>query len=153
MLVWIIVLALLGLVMIFAEVLMPGFGIFGILGGIFLLISTVLVANIYGTIPFLFMLSGIIVLFFVMIFLARKSGLYHRVVLNDILEEKDFDESKLIGLVGKVGYAHTTLHPMGIADFDGTLVDVCSNRDFIDRGEKIQVIQVSGKMVVIKKIE
>ena len=29
---WIVVLAVLGLVMIFAEILMPGFGLFGILG-------------------------------------------------------------------------------------------------------------------------
>ena len=31
---WIVVLAVLGLVMIFAEILMPGFGLFGILGTI-----------------------------------------------------------------------------------------------------------------------
>ena len=45
---WIVVLAVLGLVMIFAEILMPGFGLFGILGTISLFGSLALTFKIYG---------------------------------------------------------------------------------------------------------
>ena len=53
---WIVVLAVLGLVMIFAEILMPGFGLFGILGTISLFGSLALTFKIYGLILFLIML-------------------------------------------------------------------------------------------------
>ena len=43
---WIVVLAVLGLVMIFAEILMPGFGLFGILGTISLFGSLALTFKI-----------------------------------------------------------------------------------------------------------
>lgn len=49
---WIVVLAVLGLVMIFAEILMPGFGLFGILGTISLFGSLALTFKIYGLILF-----------------------------------------------------------------------------------------------------
>ena len=77
MLPWTIVLALLGLILLFAEILMPGFGLFGILGGISLLAALVLTYRIYGLLAFLVMLALVVALFFVMIAIAKKSGLYH----------------------------------------------------------------------------
>ena len=38
MLPWIIIIAMLGLLLLFVEILMPGFGLFGILGTISLLV-------------------------------------------------------------------------------------------------------------------
>ena len=80
---WIVVLAVLGLVMIFAEILMPGFGLFGILGTISLFGSLALTFKIYGLILFLIMLVAVVVVFFAMVFLAKQSGLYNKIVLKD----------------------------------------------------------------------
>ena len=102
MLPWTIVLALLGLILLFAEILMPGFGLFGILGGISLLAALVLTYRIYGLLAFLVML------------------------------------------------AQTTLRPFGVADFGGKNFDVCSQGDFIDRGERVQVVQITGKTVTVR---
>lgn len=79
---WIVVLAVLGLVMIFAEILMPGFGLFGILGTISLFGSLALTFKIYGLILFLIMLVAVVVVFFAMVFLAKQSGLYNKIVLR-----------------------------------------------------------------------
>ena len=147
---WIIVLAILGLVMVFAEVLMPGFGLFGIFGAISLLGSLILTYRLYGMVTFLIMLIVAVVVFGAMIFFAKKSGLYNKVVLKDKLETKDFDESILQGLLGQVGLTQSTLRPFGVAEFDGKMVDVCSQGDFIERGEKVQVIQITGKTVTVK---
>ncbi len=70
-----------------------------------------------------------------MIVLAKKSGFYNKVVLRDKQEAQDFDESTLQGLLGAEGVTQTTLRPFGVADFQGKMVDVCSNGDFIDRGK------------------
>lgn len=147
---WVIVLAILGLVMLFAEILMPGFGLFGILGTISLLCSLVLTYRIYGMATFLVLLIAAVVIFWIMILFAKKSGLYNKVVLKDKQEAKDFDESVLQGLLGQVGLTQTTLRPFGVAEFDGKMVDVCSQGDFIDRGEKVQVVQIAGKTVTVR---
>lgn len=147
---WIVVLAILGLVMLFAEILMPGFGLFGILGTISLFGSLILTYRLYGMVTFLIMLVAMVMIFFAMVYVAKKSGLYNKVILKDKQEAKDFDESVLQGLLGQVGITQSTLRPFGVAEFDGKLVDVCSQGDFIDRGEKVQVVQITGKTVTVK---
>lgn len=147
---WIVVLAILGLVMLFTEILMPGFGLFGILGTISLFGSLILTYRIYGMVTFLIMLVAMVMIFFAMVYVAKKSGLYNKVILKDKQEAKDFDESVLQGLLGQVGITQSTLRPFGVAEFGGKLVDVCSQGDFIDRGEKVQVVQITGKTVTVK---
>ncbi len=150
---WIIVLALLGLIMLFAEILMPGFGLFGILGTVSLLGSLILTFKLFGMAAFLIMLAVVVAIFFGMIAFAKKSGLYNKVVLRDKQEAKDFDESALLGLIGQIGETQTTLRPFGTAAFDGKAVDVCSTGDFVDRGVKVQVVQITGKTVTVKVYE
>lgn len=147
---WVIILAILGLVMLFAEILMPGFGLFGILGAVSLLGALVLAYRLYGMIVFLILLLAVVIIFFVMISVAKKSGLYNKVILKDRQEAKDFDESVLQGLLGKVGVTHSTLRPFGTAEFDGQMVDVCSQGDFIERDVPVQVVQITGKTVTVK---
>ena len=150
MLPWIIILTLLGLLLLFVEILMPGFGLFGILGTLSLMGALLLAYKIYGFFVFLMLLILAVLLFFAMILFAKKSGLYNKVVLKEQQQEKGFDESALQGLLGKIGVTHTELKPFGVAELDGKLVDVCSTGEFIDRGTQIQVIQIVGKTVTVK---
>ena len=150
MLPWIIILTLLGLLLLFVEVLMPGFGLFGILGTLALMGALVMAYKFYGFFIFLLLLILAVLLFFAMILFAKKSGLYNKVVLKEQQQEKGFDESTLQGLLGKIGVTHTELKPFGVAELEGKLVDVCSTGEFIDRGTQIQVIQIVGKTVTVK---
>lgn len=97
MLPWIIIIAMLGLLLLFVEILMPGFGLFGILGSISLLGTLVAVFKLYGFTVFLIMLIAVVIIFFGMIAFAKKSGLYNKVVLRDRQEAKGFDETPLQG--------------------------------------------------------
>jgi len=153
MLPWIIIIALLGLLLLFVEILMPGFGLFGILGTISLLGTLIAVYKLYGFTLFLIMLIAVVIIFFGMIAFAKKSGLYNKVVLRDRQEAKGFDEAPLQGLLGKVGVTHTELKPFGVAEFDGKVIDVCSTGDFVDRDVKVQVVQITGKTVTVKVYE
>lgn len=150
MLPWIIILAILGLLLLFVEILMPGFGLFGILGSICLLGSLVATFKLYGFLVFLVMLAIAVLIFFAMIAFARKSGLYNKVILRDKQEAQGFDESTLLGLLGKEGMTVTELKPFGVAEFDGKPIDVCSTGDFVDRGVKVQVVQITGKTATVK---
>ena len=151
MLPWIIIIAMLGLLLLFVEILMPGFGLFGILGTVSLLATLVAVFKLFGFTAFLVMLIAVVIIFFGLIAFAKKSGLYNKVVLKDRQEAKGFDETPLQGLLGKTGITHTELKPFGTAEIDGKVFDVCSTGDFIDRGVKVQVIQITGKTVTVKE--
>ena len=141
---------MLGLLLLFVEILMPGFGLFGILGTVSLVGTLAAVFKLYGFTVFMIMLVAVVIIFFGMIAFAKKSGLYNKVILRDKQQEKGFDESTLQGLLGKVGMTQTDLRPFGVAEFDGQMVDVCSTGDFIDRGTEVQVIQITGKTVTVK---
>lgn len=149
MLPWIILLCIVGLALVFAEMLIPGFGVFGILGSVCLLRTAFLVAKVYGITAFLITVVLLVIAFALMIVLAKKSGFYNKVVLRDKQEAQDFDESTLQGLLGAEGVTQTTLRPFGVADFQGKMVDVCSNGDFIDRGKRVRVTQIQGKTVTV----
>ena len=149
MLPWIILLCIVGLALVFAEMLIPGFGVFGILGSVCLLGTAFLVAKVYGITAFLITGVLLVIAFALMIVLAKKSGFYNKVVLRDKQEAQDFDESTLQGLLGAEGVTQTTLRPFGVADFQGKMVDVCSNGDFIDRGKRVRVTQIQGKTVTV----
>lgn len=149
MLPWIILLCIVGLALVFAEMLIPGFGVFGILGSVCLLGTAFLVAKVYGITAFLITVVLLVIAFALMIVLEKKSGFYNKVVLRDKQEAQDFDESTLQGLLGAEGVTQTTLRPFGVADFQGKMVDVCSNGDFIDRGKRVRVTQIQGKTVTV----
>ena len=149
MLPWIILLCIVGLALVFAEMLIPGFGVFGILGSVCLLGTAFLVAMVYGITAFLITVVLLVIAFALMIVLAKKSGFYNKVVLRDKQEAQDFDESTLQGLLGAEGVTQTTLRPFGVADFQGKMVDVCSNGDFIDRGKRVRVTHIQGKTVTV----
>lgn len=149
MLPWIILLCIVGLALVFAEMLIPGFGVFGILGSVCLLGTAFLVAKVYGITAFLITVVLLVIAFALMIVLAKKSGFYNKVVLRDKQEAQDFEESTLQGLLGAEGVTQTTLRPFGVADFQGKMVDVCSNGDFIDRGKRVRVTQIQGKTVTV----
>ena len=76
MLPWIIIIAMLGLLLLFVEILMPGFGLFGILGTISLLGTLVAAFKLFGFMVFLVMLIAVVIAFFGMFAFAKKSGLF-----------------------------------------------------------------------------
>ena len=149
MLPWIILLCIVGLALVFAEMLIPGFGVFFFFFSVCLLGTAFLVAKVYGITAFLITVVLLVIAFALMIVLAKKSGFYNKVVLRDKQEAQDFDESTLQGLLGAEGVTQTTLRPYGVADFQGKMVDVCSNGDFIDRGKRVRVTHIQGKTVTV----
>jgi membrane-bound serine protease (ClpP class) len=52
--------------------------------------------------------------------------------------------------LGKTGTALSPLRPAGIADIDGTRVDVVSDGGFIDTGTRIDVTRVDGNRIVVR---
>ena len=61
-------------------------------------------------------------------------------------------ESRATGVnVGDLGEVVSTLRPTGKARFGDAIVDVVAGAEFIDKGAKVEIIEIHGNRVVVKK--
>ena len=56
------------------------------------------------------------------------------------------------GLTGRAGVAVSPLRPAGIAEIDGTRIDVVSDGSFIEAGTGIEVTRVDGNRIVVRRV-
>jgi len=150
----------------------PGFGIFGLGGGLLIIASLVLASQTF-VMPHseadydqlresLTVVGGAGVLTIAGMMILRrylpKLPLFNRIMLSapegEAADELSARES--LGhyehLLGAVGVTTTRLVPAGKARFGEELIDVTCESDLIDRGSKVEVISVRGTRVVVKAV-
>ena len=54
--------------------------------------------------------------------------------------------------VGDSGLADSPLRPAGKVLFDGAYVDVVTDGTFVDKGQRVQVVEISGNRVVVRAV-
>lgn len=162
-----ILIFLVGVVLILLEVLViPGFGIAGVLGILLVLASFVLsLLPHVGSISFDEILNAITLvgLSFIFAFVlvipvvkfVPKTKTFQKLIL-------DTSETKQEGFrstpeayeqfLGAEGVALSILRPSGIGLFDGHRLNVVAEGEFIDPKEKIKIIKVEGYKVIVRKI-
>jgi len=151
----IIVLFLVGLLLILLEVfVVPGFGITGIGGMIsifvslyFLFPSPQIAINIIAST----LIATVVLTYFIGKYFG-SSRMWSRISLG-ISQTKDIGYIASIGdeeITNKTGVTITPLRPAGKVDIDGNRVDVVSEGGFIDKDEKVIVIDVKGSKVLVK---
>jgi membrane-bound ClpP family serine protease len=57
-----------------------------------------------------------------------------------------------VSLLGHVGTATSMLRPAGMAQFGERYVDVVTEGDFIEPGTPVQVVEVEGTRIVVKRV-
>jgi len=162
-----------GMICLLLEIfVIPGFGIFGLGGGVLILVSLILASqtfvwphNEYQVAQFersLLTLAGAGVGIVAVAVLLRRwlpaSPVLGRMFLAPPSTEEaatirrrealvDFHE-----LVGKQGTTTTRLNPAGKARFGDLLVDVMADGELIDRGHVVEVVDVRGSRVLVKEV-
>jgi membrane-bound serine protease (ClpP class) len=53
-------------------------------------------------------------------------------------------------MVGEVGVAQTALRPAGRAEFGDRLMDVVTEGEFVDRGDKVRIREIHGNRIVVE---
>lgn len=162
-----IVLFIVGVVLLLVEIfVVPGFGIFGILGIIFMVAGLFLglIADfpliVWEDISFaIIQLALSFVATFVLIFLLSKilpkTNMWNRLILIRNLDEKsgyttsrpDFGH-----LIGITGVAMTDLRPSGTIVIDEKRYDVVTGGEFLAHGTKVKVVEVEGSKVVVREV-
>lgn len=156
-----------GAALIIIEIfVIPGFGIFGILGiimmiaGLFLgLISDFPIVDSSMISDAVIQLAITFVLSFVLAYLLSKilpkSSMFNNLVLRSNIDSKSGyttvnDNSFLVGTVGKT---MTDLRPAGTAIFNDKRYDVVTEGDYVLHNQKVKVIKAEGSKLVVEKIK
>lgn len=149
----IIVLAIVGFLLIAAEVFVPGM-VLGVLGGLCLAAMVALCYMTYGTLLGTLAFAALAVLliagFFLWINLFPSTPIGKKMMLKKVLPRDN--SIPLQSLLGAIGEAVTPLRPAGTAVIGGRRVDVVAESGLIEPGQKIEVILQEGVRVVVRKV-
>jgi membrane-bound serine protease (ClpP class) len=160
-----IVIFIIGVVLLLVELfVIPGFGIFGILG-IICVIGSLFMGLIsdWPTVDSSMINSAVIqlavtfiataILFYFIAKFLPKTNIFNSLVLkSEILEKSGYTtEENVKEYIGKEGKALTDLRPSGTVDIEGNRVDVVTEGGFIKIGSKVVVIKEEGSKVVVRK--
>ncbi|MFA7228271.1 MAG: NfeD family protein, partial [Melioribacteraceae bacterium] len=158
-----IIIFILGVILLLLEIfVIPGFGIVGIIGILFMIAGLFfglvsdfgmndysILSDAITQLAAVFVLSAIFI--FVLSKLLPKSTLWNKLILQaDISYRSGYAANQSFEhLVGADGVALTTLRPAGSAIINGQMIDVVTEGDYIDHDSKIVVKAVEGSKVVV----
>ncbi|MBN1301049.1 MAG: nodulation protein NfeD [Melioribacteraceae bacterium] len=161
-----IVLFIIGVALLIIEIfVVPGFGVFGILGILFMIAGLFLglLADFplidWGDISFVIiqLASSFVATFIMMLILSRllpKSNVWNKLILASNIRATSGYTTSAPGfdhLIGLTGQALTDLRPSGTAVFEGKRYDVVTAGEFISRGVQLKVVDVSGSKVIVEE--
>ncbi len=149
-----IVLLVIGISLLCIEIYIPGFGLPGISGIICAITGIGMAAKSLNQLVFLSAVSILIILgmMLVSIHLLKSSHFHSPIRLDTEIQGKEqFRNHSKEALEGRTGIAKTDLRPSGKGDFDGTVLDVLSNGEFIKKGTRIQITKILNNQVLVKE--
>jgi membrane-bound serine protease (ClpP class) len=168
---WEILIFIVGLILLIFEIfVIPGFGVFGIVGISLIVLSLVLAMIFNVNFDFSYTTSGhiyqstiIVVLalgigFGLSLWLGKKLILantrYGTIALKTELNKSEGYLSQgegLFHLIGQKGIAHTILRPSGKVEIEGSIYDAVAIYGLIEKGTPIEVVKFENSQIVVRK--
>jgi membrane-bound serine protease (ClpP class) len=166
---WEIIIFIVGVILLALELfVIPGFGIFGILG-----ITCILSGLVLGMLPnqnfdFEFVPAADLFAALLTVILAAIASVglvfwltpkvnewkaFSAVTLADTQQKQDGYTSSIYSndLMGQIGTVHSRLRPSGRVEIGGEIYDASSRGEFLEKGEPIIVISTEGTSLKVKK--
>ena len=146
---------LLGAGLMILEIFLPGFGLPGISGIVFIAAGVVLAAFHHGLLLAVVILLVVVALLALVVSWVMRSAAKGECHSEIFLKEKDELHSRqdMQVLVGKQGRTTSVLRPAGIGDFDGVRLNVVTEGGFIERDMPIEIVSVDGTRIVVRPID
>ena len=166
---WEIIFFFVGLLLISIEIfVIPGFGLPGILGLVFTIGSLVLVMINNDGLNFdliepslinnaiITSLIGFLGALFLMIFMGTRltrTSFFNRFALTAVQDTSRGYTSSFYNksLIGATGIVESILRPSGRVKIDSEIYDAYTRGEYLDKGEKIEVISAEGTSLKVKK--
>ena len=150
-----ILLLIAGFRLVGVEMVIPGFGAPGIIGGVCLLGGVFCTADDIeqGLTITVIVVILLAIMFAVILSLFHMKKMKAPIVLQEEMKGHRgyLSASDLEYLIGKEGVASTDLRPVGKCNIDGVEFDVRSDGRYIAKGSMIQIIRVQGNTLIIKE--
>lgn len=143
-----------GMMSLIFELLLPGFGIFGLFGMIFIILS-------WGMTIFLFkfgvliVLTEIILLSLLVLIIVKQlknMKLYRKIVLSDVVGKEQKEIINIEHFIGMEGLTKTDLRPFGTAQFNDIIIEVLSDDGYIKSNSKIKVMRIEENKIYVKPL-
>ena len=171
---WEIAVFIVGLILLAIEIfVIPGFGVSGILGVIFIFSGLVLslIDNVNFNfenvemasvgVAFATVVLGVFGGLFVSLYFgdkifSAKSGPFKNLALKTVQNVSEGYvgvENRLFGFKGKIGTSKTVLRPAGKVLIDGEVFDAVAENGFIDKDVKIKVIKVESAQLYVEILD
>ncbi|MFC5713390.1 NfeD family protein [Thalassorhabdus alkalitolerans] len=154
---WIVLLYGAGLGLIIFDGKVTGDGTIALLGALMMIMGIAVPAPgfLYGSLAAMgFILGALASTFFLRVFSRRE--LWSKITLKDKmtgdLGYNSINETYK-DLVGQKGKTMTDFRPIGTIDIDGSQYSATSGGQWIKAGEEIEVIEVDGTRILVKKLE
>ncbi len=136
-------LVILGYIFIFLEIFAPGFGFFGIIGGISA-VAGLAIGMLYVSYFWIVLIIVIIsLLIIIKYFKFPRKLILEDKVGDDVLIDKNF-------LIGKEGVTLTTLKPVGKCSIDDVDYECYSSGGIIQADVKIEVKEIKENKIFVK---
>ena len=145
--------------LIVAEVFVPSGGLIGIsaliclIGGVVIFFRHSVTAGWVGVVIALIMIPTVLVIAY-KIFPETRFG--KSVTLTPPKRQQGDavpDTAELKELLGAVGVVLTPLRPVGICDFSGQRVECVAESGYVDKDNKVKVINVESTQLTVRTIE
>ena len=148
------ILLLVGIALVIAEMLIPGFGIAGISGFIAIIAGVIVQAKSIAE-GLLIFAAVLIILGIALAIVARsfKKGAFAKspFVLNVSIDEKA-NTSKQEYLVGKRGITLTPLRPSGMVEIQGERISARAENTYAEADVMVVVIAANANEIIVRKI-
>ncbi len=152
----IILIFIVGIILLIMEAIVPGFGAPGIGGAICIISSIVLASNsiALGITSLIIAFLATIVVAILLLKYAPRNKYFDRIILGtELNKNQGFSSIVHKGeLLGLEGTALTSLRPSGTALIKDEKVDVVTEGDFIQKDDRIKIVKVEGRRIVVRKI-
>ena len=130
-----------GIILLLIEMMVPGFGIFGLTG---------LLLFLWGIYDWM----GVLLLWWI-VSVFPKTRLGERLTLRlQSTKEKGYashpDPNRWLG---KIGYTKTVLRPAGTIIVEGTFLDAVTDGEFYEPGTEVTIVSVTGGRIVVRATE
>ncbi|MFW6279160.1 MAG: NfeD family protein [Bacillota bacterium] len=146
-----------GIFLLLLEVfVVPGFGVTGIggLGAIFASVYFVFPSGETALTVIAIALVGTVFGVIILLKFFGSSRFWKKLSMDysESTEQGYTTSENKSRLMGSRGLTITPLRPSGIVEIDNERIDVVTEGGMIDKGEKVEVVKVAGRRIVVKKI-
>jgi len=150
-----IILFIVGIGLIVVEMFEPGFGLFGVIGILCLIVCIFVTAQtvVQGLVLTAVFFVIIVILLGIFLAFVSKGRLPKRLILHEseTVEQGFSGTEDMKYLMGKTGVVTAICRPVGNVDFDGVKLDVVSRGEYIEKGTTVEVIEIEGNRLVVKE--